>query len=226
MTHESSSASENAKLDEEKHFVVKRNLENKLQQRDLLIYELEMELNDKQATINRLMGTLSDLKLMRAKINDDLTIEYEQISKEVEREKNAKHLLEQKCKQMSHLLTEKAENQKNLEKHNALLVEQVKFLTRSVELCNQKEVEQASITLGQLRDYEQRLKANYVNEQVVLALFSQYDKLGAHLMRLNDKLDNMQCECQEKINEMTNEAIRQQEVIRSLEAQLMQKQVV
>jgi len=216
----------NARL-EEGNFLEKRNYENKLHKKDVYIYELELELDERQEKINFLIKTLNELKRQRTKLNEDLAIEYNMLVKEVEQEKHAKNMLEQKCCQMSFLLAEKNESQLMLEKMNTTLSDQVKFLTRRIEQTNSlKKSEAENVSHKQLQTVESKLKtkvetkSTLLNEKLIVGLLNQYKLLEKCLMNINQKLDILKNDCNDRVDELASQNAMHTNLINSLEAKM------
>jgi hypothetical protein len=211
---------------EESNFLEKRNYENKLHKKDVYIYELELELDERQQKINFLIKTLNELKRQRTQLNEDLAIEYNMLVKGVEQEKHAKNMLEQKCCQMSFLLAEKNESQLLLEKMNTTLSEQVKFLTRRLEQTNSlKKSEVENVSLKQLQTVEskfktQETKSTFLNEKLIVSLLNQYKQLEKCLMNINQKLDVLKYDCNDRVDELANQNAMHKNLINSLEAKM------
>lgn len=207
---------------EEIFFLEKRNLENKIHKKDTYIYELEIELEERQQKINCLIKSLDDLKRMRTRLNEEFTNDYNILVKEMEQEKHEKNMLEQKCQQMSLLLVEKNESQLMLEKMNTTLSDQVKFLTRRLEQeTKQTSSENNTNTLRQSQTIETTFRTNetfFPNENLIVNLFNQYKKLDVCLTDIDEKMCTLKHEYNERIDELVNQNAMQLNLINMLEA--------
>ena len=203
-------------LREENSFLEKRNFENKLHQKDIIICQLENELDEKQDKINFLLRTLTELKQMRDKMNEDLAIEHDILVNELEQEKRSKIIYEQKCRHLSHLLREKNEKQTILEKMNASLLDKL-------EKFNKKHYENKN-DFKQLQLHETKMKSEFdskfLNEQLLIGLFNQCKLLDLNLITVSQNLEALRYEYGIRIEEISNTNVAYQNKISSLESKL------
>jgi septal ring factor EnvC (AmiA/AmiB activator) len=219
----------NFELDEDKErdqYFKMRSLEKDLLKKEILIFDLEDEVKEKQQKIDELSKKIREYESILPKLNsyEQRAYEYDILIKEYEAMKKSKSLLQESFVKISYDLIEESENQEFLKSTNSILADQVDKLNNELECLKQKEKENL-VEIERLKQCESTLNTELIikmkNEKVFKALLDKMDQLEMRLVYSSEKLDHINYTYKHRIEDLENHNAQYQSINNAFKAQLV-----
>ena len=203
-----------------------RSLEKELLKKEILIFDLEDEVKEKQEKIEELCKKIKDYESILPKLNsyEQQAYEYDILIKEYEAMKKSKSLLQESFIKISYDLIEESENQEFIKSTNSILADQVEKLNNELECLKQKDKQNVA-EIERLKQYESMLNSELIlkmkNEKVFNALLDKLNQLEMRLAYSSEKLDHINYTYKNRIEELENDNAQYQGINNALKNQLV-----